>query len=249
MKKIYSKKKILSEIKKAEKKLGKTPSRAKFMKLTGIAEFYVLKHFKTWSEAVSAAGFKPHTFTTKSISKPVLLRQWAIVVRKLQKVPSASEYRRVGKHPTCLFEKQFGLWSDIPEHFRKFAMKSNKYDDVLKILEQKRSRATGFTGNPLNYGCFINEPTTKKGVMIFFGSVAEKLGYSIESITNSFPECEATIKKGKKGKKVGIEFEHKSKNFYKHQHPPEKCDVIVCWEHNWEECPGHIKVVELKKII
>jgi hypothetical protein len=27
------------------------------------------------------------------------------------------------------------------------------------------------------------------------------------------------------------------------------CDVIVCWRHNWDECPKHIEVVELSSVI
>jgi hypothetical protein len=30
-------------------------------------------------------------------------------------------------------------------------------------------------------------------------------------------------------------------------HDPAKCDIIVCWEHNWPECP--LEVIELKKEI
>ena len=32
-------------------------------------------------------------------------------------------------------------------------------------------------------------------------------------------------------------------------HDPKKCDVIVCWVHNWPECPKHIEVIELSKVI
>jgi hypothetical protein len=33
----------------------------------------------------------------------------------------------------------------------------------------------------------------------------------------------------------------------KHGHDPKKCDVIVCWVHNWPECP--LEVIELSKEI
>jgi hypothetical protein len=28
-----------------------------------------------------------------------------------------------------------------------------------------------------------------------------------------------------------------------------QCDVIVCWVHNWPECPEWIEVVELRKVV
>jgi hypothetical protein len=52
-----------------------------------------------------------------------------------------------------------------------------------------------------------------------------------------------------KWQNVWIEFEYESKNFLLHGHDPKKCDVIVCWRHNWKECPEEIEVVELGKII
>jgi hypothetical protein len=32
-----------------------------------------------------------------------------------------------------------------------------------------------------------------------------------------------------------------------HGHPPDGCDLIVCWEHNWPESP--LEVVELKSAL
>jgi hypothetical protein len=30
-------------------------------------------------------------------------------------------------------------------------------------------------------------------------------------------------------------------------HPAAHCDLIVCWKHNWPECP--LEVLELRKVI
>jgi hypothetical protein len=43
---------------------------------------------------------------------------------------------------------------------------------------------------------------------------------------------------------VDIELEQYSRNFVTHLHDPNKCDLIVCWEHNWPECP--LEVIALK---
>jgi hypothetical protein len=47
--------------------------------------------------------------------------------------------------------------------------------------------------------------------------------------------------------RVRIEFEYQSRNFLTHMHPLSGCDLIVCWENNWPECP--LEVIELKKVI
>jgi hypothetical protein len=47
--------------------------------------------------------------------------------------------------------------------------------------------------------------------------------------------------------RVKIEFEQESRNFLKHGHNVNDCDMIVCWEHNWPECP--LEVIELKTVM
>lgn len=45
-------------------------------------------------------------------------------------------------------------------------------------------------------------------------------------------------------KQITIEFELNSKSFI--DHDPQKCDLLICWKHNWKECPDNIDVIELK---
>jgi hypothetical protein len=52
-----------------------------------------------------------------------------------------------------------------------------------------------------------------------------------------------------KWQRARIEFEYESRNFKLHRHPADKCDVIVCWRHNWAECPKGLEVVELSQVI
>jgi hypothetical protein len=46
---------------------------------------------------------------------------------------------------------------------------------------------------------------------------------------------------------VNIEFEYESRNFRVHGHPPEGCDIIVCWIHNWPDCPPGLEVIALSE--
>src|SRR5258708_23020756 len=48
---------------------------------------------------------------------------------------------------------------------------------------------------------------------------------------------------------VRIEFEFESKNFHYHGHDATKCDIIVCWKHNWPDKPEHLDVVELRQVV
>jgi hypothetical protein len=80
--------------------------------------------------------------------------------------------------------------------------------------------------------------------------LARELGYMIEAVQKAFPDCEAKreVAPGR-WQRVRIEFEYESKNFHGHGHSVTGCDVIVCWRHNWDNCPKHIEVVELSSIL
>lgn len=105
-------------------------------------------------------------------------------------------------------------------------------------------------GNPIDFRGLRHEPVNEIGVVFLFGMVAGELGFLVEAVQAGFPDCEAKRKVGTdKWKRVRIEFEYESRNFRGHRHPPDGCDVIVCWRHNWPECPRNLDVVELRTVI
>ena len=104
------------------------------------------------------------------------------------------------------------------------------------------------------YGDFIHfrglehAPINEQGVVFLFGMICRELGYVVEILKPGFPDCEAKRQR-RPGvwQRVRIEFEFKSRTFCTHGHDPNQCDVIVCWEHNWPDCP--IEVQELKSAL
>jgi hypothetical protein len=93
-------------------------------------------------------------------------------------------------------------------------------------------------------------PINEQGVVFLFGIVAYELGFIVEAVHAGYPDCEAKRRldaDGERWLKVRIEFEFRSRNFVAHGHDPAACDVIVCWEHDWPDCP--LEVVELRRVI
>ncbi|MGB8131016.1 MAG: hypothetical protein WCG81_14595 [Candidatus Angelobacter sp.] len=105
-------------------------------------------------------------------------------------------------------------------------------------------------GEPFDRRPMTNAPVNELGVMVLFGMVAAGLGLQVESVQGKFPDCIARrqVAPGK-WQYLRIEFEYESKNFKLHGHDPKGCDVIVCWKHNWKECPDTIEVIELCRLI
>jgi hypothetical protein len=85
-------------------------------------------------------------------------------------------------------------------------------------------------------------------VLFLFGTVAAQLGFVVTWVRSEFPDCEAMILVGpEKWQRIRIEFEYESRNFLKHMHDAKECDLIVCWRHNWPECP--VEVLELSAVM
>jgi hypothetical protein len=105
-------------------------------------------------------------------------------------------------------------------------------------------------GEPFDRSPMTNAPVNELGVMVLFGMVAAGLGLQVESVQGKFPDCMAKrqVAPGK-WQHLRIEFEYESKNFRLHGHDPKGCDMIVCWRHNWKECPAEIEVVELSRLV
>lgn len=103
-------------------------------------------------------------------------------------------------------------------------------------------------GPRLDWPGMIFAPLCEDGVIFAFGMVAHRLGFEILRIRKAFPDCEAMreVQPGK-WQHTWIEFEQESRNYTKHGHPKRGCDLIVCWVHNWKECP--VEVIELRNLV
>lgn len=268
---------IIAAIRRAASELGRSPSRSAFIAHTGISEYWVLKYFPSWNSAVSEAGLEPDTSNVQ-IDDDTLLADWGKVVRLLRQIPTRIQYRNQAKFSTGTFEHRFGPWSRIPDRFRVFAANKPEWNDILALLPVQASNTTAknqpvadvtinsgahqsakknsklrdrpIYGNHIDFRGLRHEPVNENGVIFLFGIVARELGYSVEAVQAGFPDCEAKrqVDAGK-WQRVRIEFEYESRNFRDHGHPPDLCDIIVCWRHNWQECPDHIEVIELSKVI
>jgi hypothetical protein len=102
-------------------------------------------------------------------------------------------------------------------------------------------------GEPINFRGMVYAPLNEAGVILLFARVMDDLGIIYESSPPRFPDMIGRRRVGGRWQRVRIEFEYKSSNFKEHGHDASKCDIIVCWEHDWPDCP--IEVIELRDVI
>ena len=165
-----------------------------------------------------------------------------------------------------MYAEENGLadeWKDVLEMVAAQDRISRKREGVFgatvrgmregRVLTDRAFSDRAFTDRPM-YGPLMRPcplicgPINEAGVVYLFGTMAEQMGYVVLRMQSEFPDCEAfRLVDDERWQRVRIEFEYESRNFLKHLHDPNECDVIVCWRDNWPECP--LEVVELRAIV
>ncbi len=105
-------------------------------------------------------------------------------------------------------------------------------------------------GELINFRGMVWAPVNEQGVVFLFGKIAHELGMYVEVVRPGYPDCIAKRYIGRgRWEEVKVEFEFRSSGFMGHRHNPTDCNLLVCWEHDWPECPKHIEVIELREEI
>ncbi len=116
---------------------------------------------------------------------------------------------------------------------------------VFDKLEQIQQHETG---DILGVRGIVYEPINEQGVILLFAALAYELDFRIEAIRSRFPDALLRRKTSKdRWITCKAEFEFRSSEFNTHGHDEKQCDLLICWEHNWNDCP--IEVLSLKEAV
>lgn len=128
---------------------------------------------------------------------------------------------------------------------------SSSTNKIFHVPEKRASvKKRSVVGEPIDFRGMRFAPVNEQGVVYIFGMVSQELGFFVESVRVKYPDCEGKRcfdAKQNLWEHIYIEFEFKSSNFIEHGHKVDDCDVIVCWIHDWPDCP--IEVLELREAI
>jgi hypothetical protein len=267
-----SKEEIIAAIKECTEKLGHVPSFPELQVTMKVTKRGIRANFGTYTEALATCGLERRG-AGYELSARTLFLDWARLARKLGRTPKISDYEREGEFSMSPLLRCFGNWKELPARMWNFATAEGleaEWEDVLKLIAQhlspeqkdkRRSSTAGgpilmprvredepIYGTPLMHEVMSYAPTNEMGVMVLFGAEAKRLGFKILRLQAGCPDCEAMreVAPGK-WQRVRIEFEFESRNFLAHGHRPGDCDLIVCWEHNWQHCP--VEVIELRNLV
>jgi hypothetical protein len=270
------KQQILQEIRRvAESIAPKTLTLLKFLMESSVSRMAIRYNFGTWNNALEAAGLEPNPSGLrvsgyKKYSNEALLNEIGGLWKQFGKRPNADLMNSKGKYSSKPYIKRWRTFSSAVDfyvqHFgepKEFA--SNAIQPVSTRVEARSAvvipktfkpgakstdKRTVFYGEAIDFRGIRYAPINEQGVVYLFGMVSRELGFLIESIRTDYPDCEGKRyldAAGTKLQNVRIEFEYKSSSFAEHGHDPDGCDLIVCWIHDWKECP--LEVLELKSAI
>lgn len=262
-----SKEEVVAAIRECAEKLGRCPTIAELKTMRQIGLRTVRRYFGGYGQAAREAGFDPQgSGYRKSLEE--LFEDWAGIARKLGKLPGLLEYGEHSRHSVGPLITRFGGWTEVPRGLMEFARQKGiegGWEDVLEMVEAHENRkkcaarsssaanrkvnggkAAALYGPPLTPAALVHAPTNEIGVVYLFGMLARELGYVVTRMQTEFPDCEAMreVEKGR-WQRLRVEFEYESRNFLLHQHDASECDLIVCWVHNWPDCPESLEVLEL----
>ncbi len=270
-----TKEEIIAIVKEVTAGLGHAPTVAEFLAMRKVTKRQVRKHFGTHRRMLAESGVEREG-SGYPLSMRSLFLDWARVVRSLSKVPTVIDYERSSKYSIRPLSDRFGSWRDVPAGMLKCARQEGlegEWKDVLDIIvlhlqaAARWARTSGTTsatttsstfrprslagqpayGQPLPHSPLSYAPTNEAGVVLLFGSMARELGFVIMRVQAEFPDCEAMREMGQnRWQRVRIEFEYESHSFLTHMHSATDCDLIVCWSHNWPDCP--LEVLELQSL-
>jgi hypothetical protein len=186
------------------------------------------------------------------LTREDLLLAFGDAVRQAGAVPSLRQF--VGS--VCshgVLRRLAGGYRRLQALFAEYAAERPEWIDVAALAEPAAGRparcGAADLPPPLPSCRLRYAPENESGVVLLFGLLARELGFAVERVQAGFPDCTALREAGPgRWRRVRIEFEFESRNFALHGHPPDGCDLIVCWRHNWPACPRGLEVLALEGV-
>lgn len=264
---------VIAEVKQIATRLGVDTLRRKdFARESKIKLDHVNKLFPDggWREVLETAGLQV-TFQNEATPDGDLMEEFHRVVKEMGRLPTGIQLDSRAKFSFSVYKKRFSGIQGTLQRYRAWLEEQYPEAPELQLIQAKSkheiitpvdqiptsgqrkqwSKSDGVEyGAPISFRGLQHAPINEQGVVYLFGMVSSELGLIVEAVQSTYPDCEAKRcidKNRNRWQRVRIEFEFYSSNFRDHGHDPDHCDMIVCWEHNWADCP--LEVIELRSVI
>ena len=241
---------LLQEIIRVTKEVGKIPTHTTVRRFGAFSETPYRNRWGSLRDAAELAYEKygwplspDARVESKAVSvqdkpEPRRVRKY-IRQTRIQTAQVAPEPTKVKPEPTKVPPE--------PPQAKAKSIRPTKTQSVIDQPKQSTDRRRVQFGEPIDFRGVRFAPVNKQGVLHMFGMVSCELGFLIEAIRTEFPDCEAKRRmdtQGQTWEQVSIAFEYRSSAIREHGLSLDECDLIICWTHDWKDCP--IEVLELR---
>jgi hypothetical protein len=107
-------------------------------------------------------------------------------------------------------------------------------------------RLSSIVGDPLNDPGFRFAPTNAKGVLLLFVRKIDEFHMYVEEVPEAFPDCIVRQRTERGWKRLAVICAFYSSSLRPQVSTLSSCDLVVCWEHDWPDCP--LEVLKLRKV-
>lgn len=269
----WTRESIIEAAKRIADQCGNPVSRSEFRKQVGITDYWIYRLFPEggWREIRELAGIERHPNDNDPLTDEQLLQEFHRVASELGAIPTWPRFASLANVSSDTIRKRFGGGPGVLQRYRDWLEKNHPDSPMIRLVQVKSkhdivapvsqikgaptsaqwAKGSGVVfGAPINFRGLRHAPTNEQGVVYLFGMVSSELGLIVEAVQAAYPDCEAkwcVDNKQNRWQRVRIEFEYYRSNFKDHGHDPAGCDMIVCWEHDWPDCP--LEVIELRSVI
>ncbi len=258
----------VAELKRVAELLGKEYlTTDDFDQIATFSSYRVTKARGSWHKALKEANLEVSPNYKRELSTEELADAFLNAVNELDKIPSLVQLARRSSYASDTLSRNRGGYKKFKEMIVDHLLMSNRFllDSTKTILIQEQLRLAEtapdkhsaenvkpahYQGRTLNFRAFTYAPTSEHDVVQMFGAVAHEIGFEIIGNRSAFPDCEARRRvtaNRERYEKCLIEYEFSSSDYKRHKHSVTGCDLIVCWKHDWSNCP--IEVLELESEI
>src|SRR5438270_4509758 len=125
---------IIAVIKQTAEELGHAPTVKELKDKKNIRKHSIRSRFGTYKAALAACGLE-RKGPGYRVSAEALFMDWAGVARRLEKIPSVTEYLLHGKHCAKMITRHFGGWPYVAEGMLRYARErglEEEWKDVVK---------------------------------------------------------------------------------------------------------------------
>ena len=248
---MVTKEELINAAKRADKKTDGPLSQNDFIRITGFREWQIENLFPEggWSELKRLAKIDSQPKRPKKSSGKKTVRKMKAVAKKI----SAAKEKTTAKEDAIaqedvITETDRRDLKDTNSNHKTIQPPSSPPAESKKEMEERIKMEIAEFGELIDFRGLRHAPINENGVIYLFGMVSHEIGFMVEAVHAAFPDCEAKRHVGNnRYQRVRIKFEYKSSNYKSQGYDSAGADMIVCWLHDWPDCP--LEVLDLKSAI